>query len=811
MSKYVTLTANGERLYDATYQTMLDRLMPNGYASTSLAGGAYAGMFVRDSSIQVMQHIAQGDMNEAKRILQYMTAYHKILKRDYALHVMNPLVDHEQYDYMTGWMKAPAANRGSRAIAAQTAANMGLYLIMLPEHQAAQKVKLFFDTIKEVKICLDVHATAGTLKLSIGKSAGDDSIASAALDIAKVGSGQKWCVFDFDVPVSVEAGETYFFTVGAADTNGAVVAVGMLGGGGAYNYDVPALGGWQEESHSLAYEIRSDLSIVGEENAITQQFTTQGDRIETITVALTIAADTTLRAVLSDANGNAVKRLTVPAKTGKIVLDMDGLTVDEGKVYGLKLWTDGGAATWDLGTTAGDAFRGQDDQPMGDSFALSVFPEYSGTRLGASVIVGGETVATTDLPDELTSKYVTSASLYLSALGEIGAEDTVTVSLYKGDVVVDVQALPLSALTDKAMSYYFRFCLPVADVAAQAAYSIRVSASRENSVQWYGLAGEGNSVQMLSYRVGCSNVRFLSDKNQVDGHYMWVNSFAMFALEAAKKCPGVYDDFIKTAYPFMVDFAMYYFTHEVAPVEAPFCDGRYLNAETGLLYNPSYEHSRNGRYWRSYDLITNVFASEAMHKLSLVAQMYDTAENAAKFQTLADDLAAAIHKNLTCEFHGKTIYAEMINTEVLPEFGIEPGMIKGFSFPSLAPTAAEWYALDKKMMQDTYEAYLEVGTEKYAGVDMLAVVVELDKNDNAVFWGNHVIGKGFAWELYDCWINGDEKRVAELMDFMERSSKHLTYIPETWGRGGGTSDSANQEHANWILYTLARVTGKYQK
>jgi hypothetical protein len=34
--------------------------------------------------------------------------------------------------------------------------------------------------------------------------------------------------------------------------------------------------------------------------------------------------------------------------------------------------------------------------------------------------------------------------------------------------------------------------------------------------------------------------------------------------------------------------------------------------------------------------------------------------------------------------------------------------------------------------------------------------------------------------------------------------------PEVWRKDGGVNDSANQEHANWILYTMARITGKYK-
>ena len=71
MKNYVKLTEKGQSLYDATYQTMLDRTHDNGYAQTSLTG-AYSGMFVRDASIQVMAHIANGDYAAAELVIREM-------------------------------------------------------------------------------------------------------------------------------------------------------------------------------------------------------------------------------------------------------------------------------------------------------------------------------------------------------------------------------------------------------------------------------------------------------------------------------------------------------------------------------------------------------------------------------------------------------------------------------------------------------------------------------------------------------------------------------------------------------------------
>ena len=56
-------------------------------------------MFVRDASIQVMAHIAQGDLEQAKRILQFMAGYHMAYGSEYALHIMDSLKDDRLFDY----------------------------------------------------------------------------------------------------------------------------------------------------------------------------------------------------------------------------------------------------------------------------------------------------------------------------------------------------------------------------------------------------------------------------------------------------------------------------------------------------------------------------------------------------------------------------------------------------------------------------------------------------------------------------------------------------------------------------------------
>jgi hypothetical protein len=189
--------------------------------------------------------------------------------------------------------------------------------------------------------------------------------------------------------------------------------------------------------------------------------------------------------------------------------------------------------------------------------------------------------------------------------------------------------------------------------------------------------------------------------------------------------------------------------------------------------------------------------------MSLVAKMYGDNAIADEFAKAADDIAAAVHSELISEFDGKPIYTELI---ALDEGG---AVYRGFSFVSLAPIASDWYAVDEELMANTYEAYLAVGTEKYSGIDMLGVVIELDENDKVKSIGNHVIGKGLGWEIYYLWKTGNTERLEQVLSFIDKRSNDV--YPEVWRNNGTLADSANQEQASWILYQIARVTGTYKK
>ncbi len=232
-----------------------------------------------------------------------------------------------------------------------------------------------------------------------------------------------------------------------------------------------------------------------------------------------------------------------------------------------------------------------------------------------------------------------------------------------------------------------------------------------------------------------------------------------------------------------------------------FLDMGGLDNEYDLLFNMNFEHTRQTSYWQSYDLLTNVYASQAYHELGQYFKTVDPA-NAKKWEDAAARIAAGIHKNLTVEIDGSLMYAELRGSSHKDIYGnpdTQEEFIEGFSWVNLAPMGCNWYAADPEILEHTYQMYLKYGAcHYYRKVLMLDACTNFDINQKyPLRSGNHVIGKGLAWEMLYCKKMGYTDRLGELALFLEEFCE--TMYRETWVYSGGGADTGNQEQASWLL------------
>ena len=113
--------------------------------------------------------------------------------------------------------------------------------------------------------------------------------------------------------------------------------------------------------------------------------------------------------------------------------------------------------------------------------------------------------------------------------------------------------------------------------------------------------------------------------------------------------------------------------------------------------------------------------------------------------------------------------------------------------------AAQWYAMDEKIMQNTYDIYAKYDSQDYDDYKMLDVVYDFDTQQS----GNHIIGKGLAWEIMFNRVKDDNEKLDYLASFILDHSTPGGVYPETYQPNGNFSDVGNQEHASWQHYAMS--------
>ncbi len=277
-------------------------------------------------------------------------------------------------------------------------------------------------------------------------------------------------------------------------------------------------------------------------------------------------------------------------------------------------------------------------------------------------------------------------------------------------------------------------------------------------------------------------------RKQADTAFFFIHAWVMYMNAAPQSAEK--DAFLASSYSMIQKFANYYL------------DAGNLDNPYEMLFNDCLEHSRDGSYFYCYDLLTNVYASQGLHELAAFVADCDP-ENAQKWEAAATKIVGGVHKFLTAEVDGKKIYCELIGRSynaVHANPNASTRYIRGFSWVNLAPMGCDWYGADPEILENTYQMYLKYGACDYYNTNyMLDVCTQFETDLAPITRGGHVIGKGLAWEMLYCKKMGYTERLAELTKFVEDFSEDM--YRETWHYVGGGSDTANQEHASWMLYT----------
>lgn len=669
--------------------------------------------------------------------------------------------------------------------------SIGLFLINASTNHSAFAFVPDTNAIRSFRVYLTGNAPA-VFKLTTEPGNEAKTIKTISQEVTSNG----WQTVDFGESIPVTPGQTYYVHI--ATTSGQVIAYGST----MFEKAVASMNWennvWMQTGYVIAAEVFSEVNVA--QKAYAQKISLNGDAIQSVSFRATAEkAGGNLKGELRESlNGEAIASGTAAiteAGTQKYSVDFGKeISVDSEKAYYFVLTAEkNDSVQWNYNPALkGSSYTLNEGkwEACSFDFGLNVLPLYSGKYRVPLISIGKKNVGVQEIPS--FNEHVTAVDVLLGRNND--ETGTAVATLYKGygegAVEVDSVTFDISELSEKGQMVHLEFGLPLEQVDKSISYYLEIQApqNRENAITWYGTQ-ESDTYETLcngskvdgeaGFAAYKSNLRALSDHVQIDGNYMLIHAWAQFVNGCEKTEEN--KQFIEKSYPIIKRFADYYI------------DNGYISEEYNLMRNDSFEHSREGRYWKSYDLITNVFASQALYELGALAEQFGDKTSAGKWSEASSTLTEGINEYLVTEIDGVKIYAELYDMDAGMKF------IKGMSWVNWAPVAAEWYAMDKTIMQNTYDIYAKYDSQDYDGYKMLDVVYDFETKQ----CGNHIIGKGLAWEIMFNRYKEDYEKLDYLTQFVLDHSTAGGVYPETYQPNGHFSDVGNQEHASWQHYGMS--------
>jgi hypothetical protein len=295
-----------------------------------------------------------------------------------------------------------------------------------------------------------------------------------------------------------------------------------------------------------------------------------------------------------------------------------------------------------------------------------------------------------------------------------------------------------------------------------------------------------------------------SNENQIDGQAHVLLAWARLALKRG------HTDFEDKTWPL------------VSKIMERTCDRTYLQVgwwsiEPGLVRNLSFEHSREGRRWDTWDLLTQSFVGAALTDMITVATRRGAAARAENWRKKLDLLTQGIGKNLMTQRNGVTTYLEMR----LPDSnGGVPFL--GMGWVCWSPVAAGWEALEHGVMKNTAAEMQRTLLRNTNGLDWMPTDGYPDGTVS-----NEIIGKGLAWEMEFCRQEKQYTRVAQILKLIQIVNAGTDiYMEGAWLAATGvkpsqkltasdlvamkdavwkSKDAGNGEQCAWWCWAMARL------
>ncbi len=281
----------------------------------------------------------------------------------------------------------------------------------------------------------------------------------------------------------------------------------------------------------------------------------------------------------------------------------------------------------------------------------------------------------------------------------------------------------------------------------------------------------------------------ISKIDQIDGQAHTIMAWARLAL---RRGPTPFED---RTYEFfakmMTRTCDWPYMSEYSPTN--------LSHFTGLVYNFNLEHSREGRLWSCWDILTQSFSGAALDAMSQVAERRGDTKRATLWRSKIEVLRRGIADNMTRQVNGKTVYLEMRfpdRTRGIP--------FEGMGWVNLSPVAAQWEGLDHQVLRDTIAELRRIGLIDWHGYKYLSIDTLPEPGPV-----KGIIGKGIGWEIDYARQEKEWNRILEWMDFLKAvnhtplltEGAYLDESKDQWV----LADPGNGEQTCWWAWSLARL------
>jgi len=241
-------------------------------------------------------------------------------------------------------------------------------------------------------------------------------------------------------------------------------------------------------------------------------------------------------------------------------------------------------------------------------------------------------------------------------------------------------------------------------------------------------------------------------------------------------------------------------------------------SQLGLVRNSALEHSREGRFWDTYDLLTQSFVGAALKEMAAVARRRGDTQHANLWEAKLAILSKGVAKNLTTVREGKLTYLEMR----LPNSAAGVPYL-GLGWVAFGPIAAGWEPdADPQVMENTVAVMQHSLLKVTHGLAWMPTDSYADGS-----FSNQIIGKGQAWEMDYSRAHGDYTRIEQILRLIEIANGssalymegawledahhnvtgllHDSDLPELEHAAWTTKDSGNGEQTAWWCWAMARL------